>query len=126
MSKCPLDMCVSQEILYERRPDIIVETGTEFGGSALLLADICELSGCGRTEDVCRSKRLELIEKALKEQKEVVKLTQDCLNETQDLFVAQWRELDAVNSERLRIANEAEQAARRIALLEKEINTSNG
>jgi cephalosporin hydroxylase len=46
--KCPLDFWVYQEILFERRPDVIVETGTAFGGSALFLASVCDLIGGGR------------------------------------------------------------------------------
>ena len=46
--KCPLDLWVYQEIIYEVRPDVIVETGTAFGGSALFMAQICELVGNGR------------------------------------------------------------------------------
>lgn len=46
--KCPLDLWVYQEIIYELRPDLIVETGTAYGGSALFLADLCETMGHGR------------------------------------------------------------------------------
>lgn len=41
--KCPLDLWVYQEILGEIRPDIIIETGTFAGGSALYLAHLCDL-----------------------------------------------------------------------------------
>jgi cephalosporin hydroxylase len=46
--KCPLDLWIYQELLHELRPDLIVETGTAFGGSALYLASICDLLGHGR------------------------------------------------------------------------------
>jgi len=46
--KNPLDMWVYQEILWETRPDLIVETGTWSGGSALYLAHILDLIGHGR------------------------------------------------------------------------------
>lgn len=46
--KCPLDLWVYQEILHESRPDLIVETGTYAGGSALYLASVCDLLGVGR------------------------------------------------------------------------------
>jgi cephalosporin hydroxylase len=46
--KCPLDLWVYQEILFETRPDVIVETGTAHGGSALFMGDMCELLGRGR------------------------------------------------------------------------------
>lgn len=46
--KCPLDLWVYQEILHETRPDVIVETGTAHGGSALYLASVCDAMGHGR------------------------------------------------------------------------------
>jgi cephalosporin hydroxylase len=46
--KCPLDLWMYQEILFRTRPDVIVETGTWAGGSALFLASICDLLGTGR------------------------------------------------------------------------------
>jgi cephalosporin hydroxylase len=45
--KCPLDLWVYQEILHESRPDLIVETGTHSGGSALFFASMCDLLGRG-------------------------------------------------------------------------------
>jgi cephalosporin hydroxylase len=48
ISKMPFDLWAYQEILFETRPEIIVETGTYRGGSALLLAHLCELLGHGR------------------------------------------------------------------------------
>jgi cephalosporin hydroxylase len=47
-SKLPFDLWVYQEILHERRPDLIIETGTAYGGSALFLASICDLLDHGR------------------------------------------------------------------------------
>lgn len=46
--KQPLDLWQYQEIVHEVRPDLIVECGTAFGGSALYLADVCEAVGHGR------------------------------------------------------------------------------
>ena len=45
--KCPLDLWIYQELLHELQPDLIVETGTAFGGSALYLASLCDLLGRG-------------------------------------------------------------------------------
>jgi cephalosporin hydroxylase len=46
--KCPMDLWIYQEVLHELRPDVIVETGTFNGGSALFLASVCDLLGRGR------------------------------------------------------------------------------
>lgn len=46
--KYPSDLWVYQEIVWELRPDVIVETGTNWGGSALFLASVCELIGHGK------------------------------------------------------------------------------
>ena len=45
--KCPLDLWVYQEIIWDTRPDLIVETGTSRGGSALYLATMFDLIGEG-------------------------------------------------------------------------------
>lgn len=45
--KCPMDLWVYQEILHELKPDLIIETGTAKGGSALFLASIFDLIGKG-------------------------------------------------------------------------------
>lgn len=57
--KCPLDLWLSQEILHELRPALIVETGAYRGGNALYLASICDLLGRGEvvTIDVDRQRR---------------------------------------------------------------------
>jgi cephalosporin hydroxylase len=46
-AKCPLDLWIFQEIITETRPDLIIETGTHLGGSALFLASMCDLLGSG-------------------------------------------------------------------------------
>ncbi|SMG38941.1 CmcI family methyltransferase [Paenibacillus aquistagni] len=46
--KCPLDMILYQEILFQLKPDVIVECGTNEGGSTLFLASICDLLKHGR------------------------------------------------------------------------------
>lgn len=50
--KNPLDLWVYQEILYEMRPELIVETGTYRGGSALYLASLCDLLGGGEVVSI--------------------------------------------------------------------------
>jgi cephalosporin hydroxylase len=46
--KCPMDMWILQEIIWECRPNWIVECGTHQGGSALFFASICDLVGQGQ------------------------------------------------------------------------------
>lgn len=46
--KCPLDLWVYQEILFELKPDVVIECGTSKGGSAYFLSSMCELVGHGR------------------------------------------------------------------------------
>lgn len=43
VAKCPLDLWTYQEVLFDVRPDIIVECGTLYGGSAAYLASLCDL-----------------------------------------------------------------------------------
>jgi len=45
--KCPLDMWIYQEIIAETQPDLIVETGTHMGGSALFMAHMLDIVGHG-------------------------------------------------------------------------------
>lgn len=45
--KCPMDAWVYQELLFELKPDVIIEIGNAFGGSALLLAHQCDLMNHG-------------------------------------------------------------------------------
>ena len=45
--KCPLDLWIYQEMLFELRPDLILECGTASGGSALFLASMCDILGKG-------------------------------------------------------------------------------
>jgi cephalosporin hydroxylase len=48
VQKCPLDLCILQEILVETRPELIIECGVKYGGSTLYLASICDLTSCGQ------------------------------------------------------------------------------
>ncbi len=50
--KCPTDMWIYQEILFEVKPDLLIETGTAYGGSALFFAHIMDLMGKGRVTTV--------------------------------------------------------------------------
>jgi len=42
--KAPTDLFVMQEIIWQLRPDLIIETGTAFGGTALFFADLLEMA----------------------------------------------------------------------------------
>ncbi len=46
--KLPLDLWIYQELVHTLQPELIVETGTHAGGSALFLASMCDLVGTGR------------------------------------------------------------------------------
>lgn len=48
VAKCPLDLWIYQEMIFDLRPDLIVETGTWRGGSAYFMASICDLLGNGK------------------------------------------------------------------------------
>ena len=45
--KLPLDLWIFQEIIYESRPDLIIESGTFRGGSALYFASLLDILGNG-------------------------------------------------------------------------------
>jgi cephalosporin hydroxylase len=46
--KSPMDAWIYQELLFETRPDVIIEVGNFHGGSALYLAHLCDALGKGR------------------------------------------------------------------------------
>lgn len=46
--KNPLDMWVYQEILFESKPDVIIEIGNKYGGSTLAFAHMLDNLGRGR------------------------------------------------------------------------------
>lgn len=47
IGKCPFDLWTYQEIIHEIRPDLIIESGTGLGGSALFFASCCDLVNNG-------------------------------------------------------------------------------
>jgi cephalosporin hydroxylase len=50
--KSPIDYWVYQEIIFETKPDVIVEIGNAYGGGTLALAHFCDLLGRGRVVGV--------------------------------------------------------------------------
>jgi len=45
--KCPLDLWIYQEIIFETKPDAIIECGTKYGGSASFFASMCDIANHG-------------------------------------------------------------------------------
>jgi len=50
--KCPTDFWIYQEILFETRPDVVLEIGCNRGGGTLALQHICDNLGHGRVISV--------------------------------------------------------------------------
>jgi cephalosporin hydroxylase len=50
--KYPTDLWVYQEIIFDRRPDLIIETGSLHGGSALYFANLFDMIGHGHVISV--------------------------------------------------------------------------
>jgi len=55
--KPPCDLWVYQEILFETRPQLVVECGTAFGGSALFMATVMDVLGEGKVLTIDTSLR---------------------------------------------------------------------
>lgn len=55
--KCAMDMWVYQEMLFELKPDYIIETGTWHGGSAFYYAHLFDLIGHGKVITIDIEKR---------------------------------------------------------------------
>jgi len=60
LQKLPMDLQVYQELLWDTKPDVLLEMGTLNGGSALYFASIFDLMGHGRviTVDIERQPNL--------------------------------------------------------------------
>lgn len=76
--KPPMDMMLYQEIIYENNPDVIVETGTAFGGSAYYFATLFDLLGNGRVISIDKF----VIEEELPEHERIDYWVQDSTSET--------------------------------------------
>ena len=50
--KCPMDLWTYQEIIFETKPDLLIETGTSGAGSAFFFATLFDLIGHGRVVTV--------------------------------------------------------------------------
>ena len=58
IQKYPGDLMIYQEMIFDLKPDLIIETGTCFGGSALFFAQICDLVGNGNVFSIDIQERL--------------------------------------------------------------------
>jgi len=45
--KCPLDLWIYQELIYQLKPDVLIECGTFRGGSSLFFANMFDIIGKG-------------------------------------------------------------------------------
>jgi cephalosporin hydroxylase len=50
--RCPFDYVIYQMILFELKPDLIIEIGTNAGGGALYLADLLNIIGNGEVHTI--------------------------------------------------------------------------
>jgi cephalosporin hydroxylase len=50
--KCPIDYVLCQMLIWEIKPDLIIEIGTNRGGSALYFADLLDMIGHGEIHTI--------------------------------------------------------------------------
>lgn len=50
--RCPFDYVIYQMILFEVKPDLVIEVGTNRGGGALYIADLLDLIGKGEIHTI--------------------------------------------------------------------------
>lgn len=60
IKKYPTDCWIYQEIIFQSKPDVIIECGTKFGGSALYFATILDAVGGGRVLTIDIQKKPDL------------------------------------------------------------------
>jgi cephalosporin hydroxylase len=62
--RCPFDFVIYEMIIYETKPDLIIEIGTNIGGGALYLADLLKNFGDGvlHTIDIVKQSDKSLLE----------------------------------------------------------------
>lgn len=101
--KCPLDLWLYQEIICQVRPDLIVETGTYKGGSALFLASLCDLLHHGEIVTVDRT-----LHEGLPEHKRITYITGSSID---DDIVSRIREMTAGATTVMVILDSAHQKA---------------
>lgn len=52
MIRCPFDYVIYQMLVYELRPDLVIEIGTNVGGTTLYLADLMDKIGHGTIHSI--------------------------------------------------------------------------
>ena len=92
--KYPTDLWIFQEIIYELIPDVIVECGTNRGGSASFLASLCDLVNNGKiisidTEDYGNKPKHERIKYLIgsSTSKEIVKEVRNSIKDNDKVIV---------------------------------------
>ena len=50
--KCPFDYVIYQMLIFELKPDLIIEIGTNIGGTALYFADLLNIIGKGEVHTI--------------------------------------------------------------------------
>lgn len=60
-SRCPFDYVIYQMLLSRLKPDLVIEIGTQYGGSALYLADLLEKNGGGSVHTIDIVDRAEIL-----------------------------------------------------------------
>jgi len=75
--KSPMDAWVYQEIIFETKPDVIIEIGNLRGGGLLAYAHLCDLLGRGRIIGVDQNHKQ--IAPAVRSHKRITFVTGDCV-----------------------------------------------
>lgn len=61
--KCPFDYVIYQMILFELKPDLVIEIGTNKGGSTLYIADLMNILGKGEVHTIDISNKVDELAK---------------------------------------------------------------
>ena len=87
--KYPSDILLYQEIIFKHKPDVIIETGTLYGGSALYFARLFDILGKGEIitidnikREVPEHPRIKYIISDSTDTNLIHKLKQECRNKT--------------------------------------------
>ena len=74
--KYPSDLFLYQEIIMKNKPDVIIETGTLYGGSALFFARLFDILGNGKVISI------DIVHKEFPQHKRIEYITASSLDET--------------------------------------------